>query len=520
MGGLTIAIKESTIDQLQTVLARLKVNNGGVDDDNYWATWVPDLKPDEPGFSFTEGRWLRELKALDEAMGVLHEGVGEALRILDQKRVKASVATKSSKSSIPNEVLSRIFETGYDCAIWDNEFSRLVSHVSRRFRMVALDTPFIWSVVHNAQGAEEIDTFLTRSRNAKLTICINEHFGTPLHLSPKLSIVQFLRQVGKPGILRRWHEFRCFLENKEDLTAMRQVLGKRCDFPFLRSITLAKKILSDCPSSADACKLWRTPVLRHFTGIDMVLPNKTRLATLNSAVLDLQTSQALSSEDITKVLNAISMVEVLTIRAISSAYYQHASPPAKPVNLAGLTSMTVLPEIVSYALFATSPPIFKWFTAHNLTKVTISSGTSGCDSAIDMTFHGDNAYPLLRELSVICTSYTGFRNDVFPTALAKIPSLQTLSIIGSPNSIAHLTMLWQKGFRFPPLHTLRLHYCSGINDAAIRDVVAELRRGPQWSEFQTLELFHCSTLSGEYLKRLKKNLGDKLHYIPARSFWG
>ncbi|TDL21711.1 hypothetical protein BD410DRAFT_789456 [Rickenella mellea] len=524
MASSSVWIKDSTIDLLQAALERVKANNGEVATNSRWGPWVPDLKPEDPGFSFAEGRWLRELKELDEAMRVFHNGVREGIHLLDQKRVKASVTRKSSKDSIPNEVLSRIFETAYDCDIWDNEFSRRVSHVSRRFRMVALDTPFIWSVLHNAQSAEELETFLTRSRNAKLTVCLNEHFGTPKYLAPKLSIGQFLRQVGKPEILRRWYEFRCWLENSDHFAVMRQVLGKRCDLPFLQSMTLARTPHSDCPPLADACKLWRTPVLHHIACKDMILPNKTRVPTLKSAVLDFRSY--LSSENLTKALSAVAKIEMLTIRANSHANFC-ASPPAKTTKLVELKSMTVLPpDTGTYSPTVASQTIFQWFNAHNLTKLTIHPGSSlmmGSDRAFGMTFYGDNPYPVLEELSVICKCFTAFGGNAFPIALDKVPSLRTLSIIGSPMANADIKMLCQRGLRFPQLRTLRLHRCSSIDDAAIRDVVAELRRDPQWSEFQRLELFHCQSLSLDYLKRLKDSLGEKFQYVSAGMYfagWG
>ncbi|TDL21699.1 hypothetical protein BD410DRAFT_789440 [Rickenella mellea] len=508
-------LKDSTADLLHSCLTRVKDNDNKIDLDASWKPWLPDLKDEENSFSFTEGRWLRELTALEDALGVLLDGVTKGRRILDQKRLKASVKRKFDPNSIPNEVLSGIFEAAYDCDIWDNETSRQVSHVSRRFRAVALDTPFIWSVVHNAQSSEELGVFLDRSKRTKLTVCLNEHFGSKTYLCPKISTEEFMRAVSKPEIRHCWYEFRCTVDNKEDVKTIGKLTGgKRWDLPFLTSMTFISRIRYNDPIRANFCRIWRAPSLRHFSGINTYLPNPTIGKTLKSAVLDFE-DHALS-DALHSALKSIAKVQTLTIRVDRGD--QFVEPPSKFVDLSNLESMTVLSPRELSCLYSNDRHTFEWFTTKKVTELTFRMDHTGNCSALGFSFPGENPYPFLQELEVICNKYTNFGDHVFPRVLAKLPSLRRLSIMASRT--VHLKTLRQKGVKFPPLHTLRLHYCSGINDADIREIVSELRRGPEWSEFRRLELHHCPAISIQYLQRLKENLGDKLSYVASLYFKG
>ncbi|KAG5644966.1 hypothetical protein DXG03_007338 [Asterophora parasitica] len=99
-------------------------------------------------------------------------------------------------SSLPSELLSYIFRLGQamDFAIVTLEahlrvlqsFEVLVSHVSSRFRAVALGTPVLWSRITIAPTfrGEEIDTYLTRSAQCGLKVRMN------LASAPSLNTLQ------------------------------------------------------------------------------------------------------------------------------------------------------------------------------------------------------------------------------------------------------------------------------------------------------------------------------------------
>lgn len=128
--------------------------------------------------------------------------------------------------------------------------------VSNRFRQVALTTPTIWSVVHNAQTPDELEAFLTRSGEGMLTVCINEHFGDSKYLPPKLSVREFMRTVMKPDYRRRWHEFKFTMEDAGDFEVMKNLGdGELLDFPVLKSMFYNRPAEQSGAPTAEFCRL-------------------------------------------------------------------------------------------------------------------------------------------------------------------------------------------------------------------------------------------------------------------------
>ncbi|KZP08103.1 hypothetical protein FIBSPDRAFT_270169 [Athelia psychrophila] len=84
-------------------------------------------------------------------------------------------------SNLPNELLAMIFEA--DMPIYREEgpvlgallkSGKVFSHVSHRWRSIALDTPSLWTEIHyNDQPLRACTEYLSRSRKAPLDIYIN-----------------------------------------------------------------------------------------------------------------------------------------------------------------------------------------------------------------------------------------------------------------------------------------------------------------------------------------------------------
>src|SRR5882672_1060959 len=48
-------------------------------------------------------------------------------------------------SSLPNEILAMIFEAGYSSSAYELPFEILVTHITRRFRNIAIPNPQLWN---------------------------------------------------------------------------------------------------------------------------------------------------------------------------------------------------------------------------------------------------------------------------------------------------------------------------------------------------------------------------------------
>lgn len=72
--------------------------------------------------------------------------------------------------SMPDELLLRVIELSVEDSF---RMATSVSHVCRHFRSLALRLPTIWTLVSATQNADELKTWLERSRNAPLSITVD-----------------------------------------------------------------------------------------------------------------------------------------------------------------------------------------------------------------------------------------------------------------------------------------------------------------------------------------------------------
>ncbi|KAH8109669.1 hypothetical protein DFH11DRAFT_913186 [Phellopilus nigrolimitatus] len=98
-----------------------------------------------------------------------------------QKRNQKKVRVAPEKprvdhiSTLPNEVLSLIFETTYQLSsdtlgeptLVSLSLAVRLSHVSRRFRAISLGTPLLWLAVSDAQPSAAVRAFVQRSASTK-----------------------------------------------------------------------------------------------------------------------------------------------------------------------------------------------------------------------------------------------------------------------------------------------------------------------------------------------------------------
>ncbi|TDL13571.1 hypothetical protein BD410DRAFT_399393 [Rickenella mellea] len=105
------------------------------------------------------------MKALNEAQRRL----GKRLRRL--RRLSKPLVLEDGIKRLPDDVLAIIFEMG--CHFNEDDlyqFAVCVSHVSHRFRGVALATPLLWTTIQDSYGENEIREFISRSGQLDLHI--------------------------------------------------------------------------------------------------------------------------------------------------------------------------------------------------------------------------------------------------------------------------------------------------------------------------------------------------------------
>jgi hypothetical protein len=81
-------------------------------------------------------------------------------------------------SSLPNEILAMIFEARYSSSAYELPFEILVTHITRRFRNIAISNPQLWNRIRitlngNPAEKEVLSIYLSRSAALPLDLRVN-----------------------------------------------------------------------------------------------------------------------------------------------------------------------------------------------------------------------------------------------------------------------------------------------------------------------------------------------------------
>ncbi|TDL21204.1 hypothetical protein BD410DRAFT_308135 [Rickenella mellea] len=185
------------------------------------------------------------LKALNEAQRRL----GTRLRCL--RKLSRHLVLEDGINRLPNEILAIVFEmTRHFSGNSQNQFPVCVSHVSRRFRRVALATPSLWTTIHDSYRENQIREFISRSGQLDLEIKMHSDSG-----------IEFFLIVVK-DTSHRWSSFDIIDDDTEDLMVQLGIT----DLPRLRHLTYTYPV---------ELSSFSIPRLSHIEGWGWVLPAET-----------------------------------------------------------------------------------------------------------------------------------------------------------------------------------------------------------------------------------------------------
>lgn len=159
----------------------------------------------------------RELELVDSVIDGLKTILKSAVHYASDLQEEATTKARKDQEicfsrKLPDDILSLIFEfaslerksTAHrDCRDIEGDPPCItnvpvrLSHASRQFRSLALRLPKIWTVLSTSFAPMQISTYLTRSRNASLTIVIGR-LHTALHWET------FVRHVVSANLRRRF----------------------------------------------------------------------------------------------------------------------------------------------------------------------------------------------------------------------------------------------------------------------------------------------------------------------------
>ncbi|TDL21666.1 hypothetical protein BD410DRAFT_840349 [Rickenella mellea] len=254
-------IRPRTIDRLVSALFSVKINGGVIGDPTAFLQ-------SEPGCSASQDKEenvlmsLYYLKTSRDALRIMLGAVEAGISARQESCVAA--ALQQGIRSIPDEVLARIFEVGYESCddhVESDNFSVAVSRVNQRFRRTALRSPRIWTRLDNRMTTSQLETFIHRSKDADLilTVQIQKH----------ISLEAFFA-ITLPHHTR-WSEF-TYDAVVDEVFLLPQIPSqtRHLAFPRLWSLGCGKPSVgsrdTDGIRPEEIFSTWNVPALVHFHG--------------------------------------------------------------------------------------------------------------------------------------------------------------------------------------------------------------------------------------------------------------
>ncbi|TDL30165.1 hypothetical protein BD410DRAFT_54797 [Rickenella mellea] len=412
-------------------------------------------------------------------------------------------------STLPDDILQRVFEVGSTPDKHGCRFSLQVSHVSRRFRDVALRTPRMWNVVHDGQTIAQITTSLSRSKSVDIGVFVGDQWEFESNWR-RTNIETFMNIVTQHS--QRWSMFGCYVNEGEDDVMGRCLACPGLALPNLTSLSCSRAYFED-PPGLGLFSSWSKPLLSQFYGSDITLQPSMLGENLTSCHLDFDGRE---DEDrtwnFTGVLDALASTRALSELTLNfeDVRSEHIVQDIPDISIPSLATFHM-----SFIRCNTSkliPPIMFALRTPNLSHLFVTLDMrSDCQddskTPIAAIFLDEKPYPHLLSLNLTAHNNELILPDLLVFLATKSPSLVNLSFEGvdfDPTRLPNdCPVSWA---------TVKLDFCDLLLDESIESIIENVQQNGKWDDFKKLKISNCRGLSLSYLRDLKARIGDKLDY--------
>lgn len=362
-------------------------------------------------------------------------------------------------SRLPNELLAFIFEAARSYALY-------LSHVNRRWRCVALQSPSLWRNIHLPnQSFDEIVEYLNRSHPLSLIITIDVDDGDFFNRQAFAMIVKHVS---------RWHSFDIYSTNQDALDGISADLR---DLSAPRLTRLSIKLLHYEDGRIDNHK-WCIPMFKggaplHTVHIRGFTISRALLPT--AAIVDLK----LDIRDISTrcmdygILASMPNLRILTLQG--SILWFHPINRGHPVILPLLEQLTCGSASIRSLFLSTIMPNLRYLRLVSDSKDNWDVYDPGGDNAqafldaIAKCPHSP-AFPNVEELHYdICANYAA---DCIFVALPRVSLVRFSPLLGQDNwrfCNAFFKALIDDPLRWPYLGTIMFNRLSDQVFESLRD---------------------------------------------------
>ncbi|KAH8111985.1 hypothetical protein DFH11DRAFT_1729093 [Phellopilus nigrolimitatus] len=483
---------------------------------------LDDLTDAEPNFPVgtlmfkdTLSRGKAAFRTLKKLRTVLNNLLDLSEETMDAIQPKLnSLVLQDGIDTLPDHVLAVIFE----CLCVDKDAGpkepAILSHVSRRFRRIALTLSRIWTKIdfRSIQSHDQLDTWLSRSKGSKLDIMVSddrdEYFPKIADVSVcsrvqtlSLNPIETLGYIGEEKMLA------------EDLYNHFDGLS----FPALEHLGMAFSdyITESDENQALLCPTWDMPNLRSLMAYN-IIPKQSSLSFLTHCELSFVSYKSDpiigNPFQLLSFFRSTPKLRHLALRFESVSFPGMNAEEAKSV---GVTALTNLESFSLKILHEVNAEEYRQLMNHThfpaLSRLTVAfylAEEKSRDGWIEyVLFNVDDdrkgikvRYPMLEDLTLLFRAMNGHRdpmNDNSPLACISnlAPALKHLTI-DAPTIPSPL----QSYSSYPNLRTLTLRRLFDLSDSYVTDLIGQKPSSGQ-DAFERLEIAGCPDLDLEALEK-------------------
>ncbi|TDL21167.1 hypothetical protein BD410DRAFT_789923 [Rickenella mellea] len=431
--------------------------------------------------SFAESK--RCMKVLDR----IRHHLGRKIRALRRRCMPLIFVDGIER--MPDELLAHVFEMAYTPAeSAESEFPVIVSHVSYRFRQVALHTPALWTRLSIAKPLDRVKTFISRSGHANLEVDL-----LFWHRVNGFQKTAFFHVVGP--LSRRWSSITPLTDYKVSVMTSAGV----SELPNLQHLSCL---------GMDLMIPWTMPLLTSIQGYECrFTPQMSHLSQLSSISLR-YADQCMDILGLSETFHAMRSMRDLSLELCSctnqTASCAAALPERHSFNMDALKIYVEgdTPDVVVGQLYSVlsylAPSTMVISLQHSSKDMALLHNTDGrlfpYGSTIRLLIKQPlNTFRLLEELLPVCDIVRSV-HLVAPTTSFSVRSPPCPWMAGS--SLRHLRI--EKASLSPEddMKILARAFLSTNNDDRSR----------------SLELVSCEKISETFLLELQDDVGDGLQW--------
>ncbi|TDL17481.1 hypothetical protein BD410DRAFT_794312 [Rickenella mellea] len=470
-----------------------------------WSNSSPNHNPhalSEPLLSMRQ--LLEDSKLCMKALNMVRQNLGRNIRALQKRCVPLTL--EHGISRLPDELLTRIFEIGHESTT-EFHFALHVSHLSHRFRQIALAIPLLWTRLSAEYGDEQTRIFISRTGSHVLDIETtpcgrNRRYHQAV---PFAKVNSFLQMVAP--LSSRWSHLTLFDKKAEEII---RDIGLD-DFPSLRYLGHYYEI---------SLASWKMPLLSDVCGYrSTIIPGVTYLSQITHMDLTFDIWEIFDVSSLAPVLHGMPKLSHLSLEledCRESGIISNLDTKKAPIRHS-VSLQTLKITVKGFTKSATVQALYDIlapFTPSTL-DITILTDYSRNHFAEGLVLSGSDRtfFPYASTIR-LCTHQPC---DVIQTLSDLVTNCDILTSVQIEIPNAYIDdkdpfYFWEWPENAPLRH-LEFRNCDTLAEEHVETLAGKLMLPGVADSLESLEFTSCKKLSEDFFIDLQVEFGDSLKWI-------